>query len=362
MQALKVTFVGMTGALLAAAVLGLVSAYIDPALFWPSGLFAIGLPGFVIVLGAAAVGLGAMRRWRTVGMVVILIAVFLPRHFSTQRFTLAEARDDDQVLMTYNLPRAPDDLQAKREVFDVVASAAPDIIALQEANVWATKRHPDRLRSHPKLKDLVDSLGYRTLRPDFGPPAMHWTHWLNPAISRIPILNQQQIAVPSKVEGWPRLILFRSVFELDGRQFAHYNVHLRSHGSRKPWSSDRGVSAAIQSWTSYLSQVRHGFSVRSWEVREIKKLIDAEELPVILSGDFNSTPDSWSYAVLSSGLQDAFRIAGTGWGATFPAWMPLVRIDFVLLSDEFEVVRAYLPTPYPTSSDHRPLVVRYRWR
>ncbi|MRW85781.1 endonuclease [Pseudoduganella sp. FT26W] len=96
----------------------------------------------------------------------------------------------------------------------------------------------------------------------------------------------------------------------------------------------------------------------------------AGDLPLIVTGDFNSTPDSEAYATVSAGLRDARTISQTppyGPSGTFndfnvskPA---LERIDYVFLSPQWQVLRYAVLTDsvdarYP--SDHFPVVTRLR--
>ena len=119
---------------------------------------------------------------------------------------------------------------------------------------------------------------------------------------------------------------------------------------------------SAKAWLEYLSEIKNGFAVREKQIERVRELLDDETLPVVLVGDFNGTPDSWTYFQLSQGLQDAHRLVGSGWGGTYHSTRPFVRIDFVLLGPEFEPVTAFVANPYPSSSDHRPLVARFRWR
>jgi vancomycin resistance protein VanJ len=90
-------------------------------------------------------------------------------------------------------------------------------------------------------------------------------------------------------------------------------------------------------------------------------MIEQETDPVIVVGDFNSTQHHWVYRHISRSLTDAHRAAGSGFGWTFPAHRPLVRIDHVLVSGAWAVVRTHVSSHHATS-DHRPVVTRLRWR
>ncbi len=80
--------------------------------------------------------------------------------------------------------------------------------------------------------------------------------------------------------------------------------------------------------------------------------------PVIVCGDFNDPPMSYTYDRISEGLQDAFCVKGKGYSHTFRGFNNVLRIDYVLLSPSFEV------TEYTVEdvdySDHLPVMVRFK--
>ncbi|RFP17751.1 endonuclease [Duganella sp. BJB488] len=98
----------------------------------------------------------------------------------------------------------------------------------------------------------------------------------------------------------------------------------------------------------------------------------AGTLPLIVMGDFNSTPDSEAYATIGAALRDARAISQTppyGPVATFNDFdvtkPPRERIDYIFLSPQWQVLRYAVLTDsvdarYP--SDHFPVVARLRLR
>lgn len=91
------------------------------------------------------------------------------------------------------------------------------------------------------------------------------------------------------------------------------------------------------------------------------------DVPVVLTGDFNTVPDSGAHRALSAGLADAWTgaAARTGPEGTFHGFTgkPERRIDWVLARG-LTAARAETMTfarggRYP--SDHFPVVVDYRW-
>lgn len=85
--------------------------------------------------------------------------------------------------------------------------------------------------------------------------------------------------------------------------------------------------------------------------------------PVILIGDFNALPRSRAYQRLARHLVDAQRARPDPRPrATFPARLPVVRIDHAFLGKGVEVVGSAVPrTPLTrAASDHLPLVLDLR--
>ena len=66
--------------------------------------------------------------------------------------------------------------------------------------------------------------------------------------------------------------------------------------------------------------------------------IEESPHPIILAGDFNDTPSSFVYNKISSFLEDTFVEKGNGFGRTYAGELPLLRIDFILKSQEFKTL------------------------
>ncbi len=84
--------------------------------------------------------------------------------------------------------------------------------------------------------------------------------------------------------------------------------------------------------------------------------------PTILLGDFNATGASVVYRTLTKVLKDSRRLAEHRRAtSTFPARLPLLRIDHIFVSDEIRV--RDLDAPYipatRLASDHLPLVMDF---
>ncbi len=349
-------FVLFDGAVLALAAAGWSAAYLDPRPFWLAALAAVGLPVTALVLVGLAAVLALRRRWAAVVLHAVVLGVVALRIVPVERLgARPEPADDDLVVMTLNAPRYGDSAERlTAAVADLVAAERPDLLALQEVEAEHDRRPPYRPVIVSYVQPAADSLGYRLAIPE-GATELPLLLRLG-APGDFAVLDQAQYVLGEADPGASRYV--RTHFRWHGREGVHYNLHLRSFGVEKPW--DTTLRPAPRTWMALLRRYRTAYQRRAAEVEQIAARLAAETLPVVLSGDLNATPDNWAYRQLAAGRTDAFRAAGTGWGGTYRADRPLVRIDVVLADPAWEAVAAHVPKV--EFSDHRPVVARLRWR
>jgi endonuclease/exonuclease/phosphatase family metal-dependent hydrolase len=138
-----------------------------------------------------------------------------------------------------------------------------------------------------------------------------------------------------------------------------YSVHLHSN-SVSDLADDLAKKADYEeseTWSKMfrmLRYVRRNAKLRANEAEKIKAHALSSPYPVMICGDFNDIPVSYSYHVLSEGLQDAFQKKGFGFGVTYNGNIPALKIDHILSDNHFDVLSCdILKVPY---SDHYPVV------
>jgi endonuclease/exonuclease/phosphatase (EEP) superfamily protein YafD len=75
------------------------------------------------------------------------------------------------------------------------------------------------------------------------------------------------------------------------------------------------------------------------QARSYERLFDRVntiEQPLLLMGDFNTSDRHYQYRRLSQLLTNSFERAGWGFGLSFPAAIPLVRIDHIFHSSHWD--------------------------
>jgi endonuclease/exonuclease/phosphatase family metal-dependent hydrolase len=104
--------------------------------------------------------------------------------------------------------------------------------------------------------------------------------------------------------------------------------------------------------------LRKGFQNRSRQAELVKSYINKSPFPVIVAGDFNDTPVSYTYRKIRKGLNDSFLTSGYGAGFTYKGNYPPNRIDYILydnrLKNNFFEIKKF------RYSDHYPIVAYFR--
>jgi endonuclease/exonuclease/phosphatase family metal-dependent hydrolase len=342
--------------LLVLAAVGWLTAYIHPRFFWFTEFLGVALPYIFPVLVVATLIVGLRRNYLLLALHVVLVVLIAGRVIALERMmNRAIAAPEDLVLVTYNLPEqwGPRMPEKTRRIMEFVREVNPDLVILQESFI---EFHPNRTWARPYVAAFLDSLRYETISHSPGQSASTRL----PVFGRMRLLEQEHMELMALGAIPGRSAVVRTRFVWQGREAVVYNLHLRSFGREKPWRDERRPWISRTFWRPYWHQYRSSILARAEEVEQIRRMIDAEDVPVIVAGDLNSTADTWAFRHISSGLQDTFGKAGRGWGKTYHSRYPLVRIDHILVGPEFEVVEAYVANP--ELSDHRPVVARIRWR
>ena len=139
-----------------------------------------------------------------------------------------------------------------------------------------------------------------------------------------------------------------------------FSVHLQTSGIaqlRRRFRKDYNRDAPVE---RILGELEHNSSIRAGQVGEIRVEIDASPYPVILAGDFNDTPSSYTYHTMKGNMTDGFRDSGSGYGGTFRYLGGVLRIDYIFYDDAFEGIRYYMPPE--DVSDHKAVVAELRFR
>lgn len=154
----------------------------------------------------------------------------------------------------------------------------------------------------------------------------------NAVLSRFPIKRSQNTHYKMLRTGEQRGVL-QLVLDVHGRDVLFMNTHV----DFRPDDAERVMNAG-----------------------ELKTIVGAAgHTPIILVGDFNSTPGSRMHSMVKGFLADAWEQVGQGSGFTIPAGKPVKRIDYIFVSPgsveplRMDVLRS-------EASDHLPVLAELR--
>lgn len=356
---------------------GNAAAFVPPEQHWYLQLLGVAVPVFGVALVLVAASAAVARRW-WLGWSLALAVAFataLPFHpvstpvspHVSDQFTASEDASADAPrrlsaeplrVMTFNAN--PAGLRNQDGLPGLLDREEPHVVALQEFGVRLDRATGVQM-GPPLLAPFIKGNRFEISWPKNG----------GGVSIRQPILSRLERAGPVEIvphnpagrqqEGvWSSGGITRGTYKWEGQTVAVYSVHLHSFGRERPWRESAHHVFSLAAWTEALRTYRGDFKTRADQARLLRRMLEEEEVPFIVCGDLNSTPYSWVYGHLSKGLTDAFRTAGRGWGGTFPTRLPFVRIDVVLVSEEWEVMGAHVSDA--VSSDHRPVIAELRLR
>ncbi len=137
-----------------------------------------------------------------------------------------------------------------------------------------------------------------------------------------------------------------------------YNVHLRSMSLD---SKDIMSPEIKEKYKDVAWSLRSGFIARARQVQQVFSDIADCPYPVIVCGDLNDVPFSYTYFKLRRKLANAFEASGNGFGFTYNGKIPFLRIDNQFYDDFFESLYFTIEKD-AENSDHFPIKAFYKKR
>ncbi|HVI43666.1 MAG TPA: endonuclease/exonuclease/phosphatase family protein [Chitinophaga sp.] len=339
-------------------VLLLLSAYLpvlNPGQYWLSGFASMAFP-FIFLACLVTVPLCWFfsKRYALLTLIAVLLCLKPATYtWGTHLFhnNAIPASSGVFSIMTYNtssmgLSAYKTDTVVRAAVFDVVAGANPDILCLQE---FYTNDDPGKRSHHIDSLRQIGKYPYHYFTCDW----VNWNTWYYGLIlfSRYPIAAATTIPCNETAVGSGKsflqadLVVHGDTIRVLTAQFISYMF------SR----DDIDNLLHLRSW-EILTKMRQTFIHRSHQAVQLAALAAASPYPVIICGDLNDTPASFTYMTVSRGLQDAFLVAGAGWGRTLSYLSPSLRIDYILPNPSFRIHSCEVPQPQ--RSEHFPVMAR----
>lgn len=243
-------------------------------------------------------------------------------------------------IMSYNVKNFDlynwtENIEARDRMLDLIEAEDPHIIAFQE---FYTEEKENAAFHNIKL--LVNELGYTHYHFEKTLTLENTNHWGVAVFSKYPLTRKSAIKFEETINN---AVAYVDV-AIGTQKIRLYNAHLQSiYLGRKDLkyvkdiAKEQEIEKHIQSSRSILKKLRDAFKKRSKQAEALARHIKQSPYPVVVCGDFNDPPFSYTYQTISRNLQDAFLATGLGIGATYAGPLPALRIDYLLLDPSFEV-------------------------
>ena len=276
---------------------------------------------------------------------LIPILALIPTLFLADRF-VKFGREEQELsgkpvkVLTYNLGRYA--AGGRRVTSNESISGIRRLLAEQDADIVCLQEFA-----------VSDTTSLSTYLPEYPYRARHLfkgnRYFGNLTLSRYPIRHVESLTFPDS-----RNLSLVTDIDVAGQQIRVYNCHLESYSLsftalvkrlfRKSHFKDEMVQVH--------GKVREATRRRSAQVDAVLQNEAASPYPSLVCGDFNDTPISYTYHRLIQTKKDSFAEAGTGFGATYSVLWPMLRVDYILLPQEYAADRhETLRVPW---SDHYP--------
>tara|TARA_B100001094_G_scaffold99843_1_gene96012 strand:- start:10054 stop:11076 length:1023 start_codon:yes stop_codon:yes gene_type:complete len=218
-----------------------------------------------------------------------------------------------------------DKVNVGNQINSFLISQDPDIICLQEFqdNIIELSSHPYRFKF--------------TKGNNF--------NYGQAIFSKFPIVSKGSIDLGSNSNN----AIFVDI-QVNNDTIRFYNIHLQS------FSINEKIDLSSENLTKnkkLVSTISQTFIDQSKQSELITQNMKKSPYKIVLSGDFNNTAFSYIYRKMIENLKDSFSEKGNGLGITFNYNFIPLRIDFILIDDDFKVNK--FKTFNINLSDHEPI-------
>jgi endonuclease/exonuclease/phosphatase family metal-dependent hydrolase len=184
-------------------------------------------------------------------------------------------------------------------------------------------------------------------------------HWGLATFSRFPIINKGTIIFRENI--YNNACIYSDI-KVGKDTVRIYNIHLQSiHFVNDDYHFMENIAKEkeqkqLSGSQQIFRKLKTAFPKRAHQADLVAKHMKECPYPVLLCGDFNDPPTSYSYRTLfnSRKMKDAFVESGWGLGRTYTGAFPAFRIDYILHDEKFNSyhygkIKEKLSDHYPVS-------------
>ncbi|MEI6679258.1 MAG: endonuclease/exonuclease/phosphatase family protein [Mariniphaga sp.] len=321
--------------------------FVSPDLFWPISFFGLAYPYLLLINFIFGLIWLLQRSKKILLPLAAFLTGFLNFTNTFQLLPVSESKQAGVKVLSYNVNYYGYDFRAHNrnapKILEYLKSEGAEIICIQEA----TLNNSGKL-SPQAIKEALPEINHFQL-------ATTSNYGGSITFSKYPIINMGEIRFP----GTSNLVIFSDlkinshlIIRVYNCHFQSYSIDPEDHAALDSLGSGSNGKQLIEARKiSY--KLKNGFQLRAIQARTVAAHIKKSPYPVIVCGDFNDTPVSYTYRKVRGELKDAFVTSGWGISNTYNGELPSFRIDYILFNQKW-VGENYKRDRVPYS-DHFPV-------
>ena len=324
-----------------AFVFALLAAIIPPDKMWVFSFFGlIFLPLFIVNFGFTIIWILLRRKYWLISIIPLAFGFSsLLNHFNFRFVPAINGTSSSIKVMTFNargfaVPEGEKATDFHPKIISSIVNEKPQIICFQDFVLPY------------KGKFSIESL-YGQLHLPYSNFRNYFNYTMPAGASGLAIYSKYPIIASDWIKFEDEFIGMYADIQIKDEVARVFSIHLQSY---QLYDEDKVILTKPTAYTDMNEtkikndskriayKLRWAFKRRAPEARLIADYVDKSPYPVILCGDFNDTPASYTYKTISRKLKDPFGSYGSGVAKTYNESKYPFRIDYILHSEKLKSI------------------------